>query len=451
MGNSVFVLPGKSRKTWRGAHAALFAFLTLPIIAGTDDWPGWRGPSFNGISPLKNLPASWSPEHNIAWKAPVSGRGHSSPAVWGTHIFLTTDIEGESIAGKVIPKHTLRGKPFRNPDSARADHKHELKVLCYDTNAGKLLWERTVHTGEVYDEVHRTADYAIPTPATDGKFVYTSFGAEGYYKFDFNGNLIWKADLGKIDTMGLGYGPSPVLYKDEVIVLADQDDGQKSFIAALSSADGRVAWKTPRNISGSWGTPVIVDVRGNKQLIVNGTPDVIAYDPEDGKELWRAEGPGGVIVHTPVFGAGMLFASVGYPAKKTVAIRLDPAQGEKRLAWSYTKGTSYVPSPLFYEGYLYLMSDAGVLTCMDPQTGEVRYAERPPDPGTFTSGLTAFDGKILMTSEEGNTYLIKAGPKFEVLQKNSVGERVVTSPALAGDSIYIRSDKSLFRIRDSAH
>lgn len=428
----------------------LLVLLALPIIAGSKDWPGWRSPSLNGISPLKGLPTSWSPGRNISWKAPVPGRGHSSPVVWGTHIFLTTDIEGEFVPNKVIPQHVLKGQPFRNPDSTGADHKHTLKVLCYDANTGRQLWERTVHSGEVYDEVHRTADYATSTPATDGKYVYASFGAEGYYKLDFDGNLIWKADLGKIDTLGYGYGPSPVLYKDTVIVLADQDYIDKSFIAALSTADGKVVWKTPRKITNTWGTPVIVDVSGAKQLIVNGSANVIAYDPKDGRELWRSEGPNGVIVQTPVFGAGMVFATVGFPQKKTLAIRLTPAQGENRVAWSYTKGTSYVPSPLFYDGYLYLMSDSGMLTCLEAKTGDVKYAaKRVPDPGNFTSSMTAFDGKILMTSNDGDTYVIKAGPEFDVMQKNSVGESVTASPALAGDSIYIRSDKSLFRIRNN--
>jgi outer membrane protein assembly factor BamB len=273
---------------------------------------------------------------------------------------------------------------------------------------------------------------------------------QGYYKLDFDGNLIWKADLGKIDTLGYGYGPSPVLYKDKVIVLADQDDTDKSFIAALSNADGKAVWKTSRKITNTWGTPVIVNVGGDKQVVVNGSASVIAYDPKDGKQLWRSEGPSAVIVHTPVFGAGMVFASVGFPEKKTLAIRLTPAQGKNRLAWGYTKGTSYVPSPLFYDGYLYLMSDWGMLTCLDAKTGEVKYAaKRVPDPGTFTSSLTAFDGKILMTSDDDDTYVIKAGPEFDVMQKNSVGETVMASPALAGDSIYIRSDKSLFRIRNN--
>jgi outer membrane protein assembly factor BamB len=158
-----------------------------------------------------------------------------------------------------------------------------------------------------------------------------------------------------------------------------------------------------------------------------------------------------VIVHTPVFGVGMIFATVGHPGKKTMAIRIAPAEGEDRVAWTYTKGTSYIPSPLFYDGYLYLMSDAGMLTCLDARTGEVKYAsQRVPDPASFTSALTAFDGKILMTSDDGDTYVIRAGPEFQVLEKNSVGEAVVASPALAGDSIYIRSDKSLFRIRGHA-
>jgi outer membrane protein assembly factor BamB len=429
----------------------LYLLLAVPVIAASDDWPGWRGPSRNGISPLKDLPTSWSPGHNISWKVPVPGRGHSSPVVWGTHVFLTTDFEGEFVPNKVVPTHMLKGQPFRNPDSNGADHKHTLQVLCYDTGTGKQLWARTVHSGEVYDEVHRVADYATSTPATDGTYVYAAFGAEGYYKLDFNGNQIWKVDLGKIDTLGYGYGPSPVLYENKVIILADQDDSQKSFIAALSTADGKVLWKTLRGTTNTWGTPVLVDVSGRKQLIVDGGSNIAAYDPRDGKELWRADGPNGVIVHTPVFGAGMVFASTGHPRKNTLAIRLSPADGENRVAWSYTKGTSYVPSPLYYDGYLYLMSDSGMITCLDAKTGEPKYeSQRLPDPTQFTSSMVAFDGKILVTSEEGDTYIVKAGPAFTVLQKNSVGEPVVASLALAGDSIYIRSETSLFRIRGHA-
>jgi outer membrane protein assembly factor BamB len=305
-----------------------------------------------------------------------------------------------------------------------------LQVLCYDAGSGKQLWARTVHSGEVYDEVHRVADYATCAPATDGKYVYVSFGAEGYYKVDLNGNQIWKADLGKIDTLGYGYGPSPVLLEGKVIILPDQDDSEKSFIAALSTADGRVVWKTPRKMTNTWGTPALVDVSGRKQLIVNGGPNVVAYDPKDGKELWRTEGPNGVVVHTPVFGAGMVFASVGYPRKNTLAVRLIPAAGENRVAWSYTKGTSYVPSPLFYYGYLYLMSDSGMLTCLDAKTGEAKYeAQRLPDPSKFTSssgGVSSacrrFDLHPVGQVAVSNTPLARCVCRFSVLQMRFGGQ-----------------------------
>lgn len=163
---------------------------------------------------------------------------------------------------------------------------------------------------------------------------------------------------------------------------------------------------------GSCGTPVIVGVNNKQQLIANGYPNVIAYDPENGRELWRSEGPSGVIVHSPVFGAGMLFTSVGHPGKKVFGIRLNPTPSQDRLVWAYNKGTGYVPSPLFYQGYLYLMSDSSVLTCLDAKTGDLKYAERLPDSAGMISSLAAFDGKILLTTQEGDTYVIKAGPEF---------------------------------------
>src|SRR5580700_2952569 len=194
--------------------AALLLTLSA-AIAGSDDWPGWRGPSGNGISELKNIPTSWAADRNVAWKTPVPGRGHSSPVVWGNRIFLTTDIEGEPVSGAEAPKHRLRGAPFRHPDSTGLNRKHTLKVLCFDADGGKQLWERTAYDGQVYDEIHKFNTYASPTPVTDGKFVYAYFEAQGFYKYDFEGNLIWKISLGKIDTEGLGTGVSPLLFEDK--------------------------------------------------------------------------------------------------------------------------------------------------------------------------------------------------------------------------------------------
>ncbi len=400
----------------------LLAFVILAAAAFAeppDVWPGWRG-SANGVSTLRTLPSSWSAERGIAWKVDVPGRGHSSPVVWGNRIFLTTDIEGDVIPGAAPVKHKLEGQPFVHPDSVSGNRKHTLKVLAYDAGNGKLLWERTAYEGKVFDDTHRFNTYASPTPVTDGKFVYVWFESQGLYKYDFDGNLL----------------------------LCDQDEGEHSFLAAVSTRDGKVAWKLNRKNQITWTTPVLVESGGRKLLIVPATEDVVAYDPRTGKEVWRAEGLEGNVVHTPVTGHGMVYVSTGYPNKKTMAVRLDPAPGEARVAWKYDKGTGYIPSPILYGDYVYLMTGAGLLTCLDARTGEPKYeAKRFPTPGQFVASPVAFDGKVLITSQDGDTYVLKAGPVHEIVGTNPLGEQVFASLALAGDSIYIRAEKHLYRIR----
>jgi outer membrane protein assembly factor BamB len=424
--------------------------LSALVFAGAEDWPGWRGPTSNGISPLTNIPSSWSGDRNIAWKTPLEGRGHSSPVVWGDRIFLTADVLGDKVEGLAPPKHRIRGEPFRHPDSTGMDHKHILKVMSYDANSGKQLWVRTAYEGPVADEIHKFNTYASATSVTDGKFVYAYFESQGMYKYDFAGNQIWKMSLGPISTLGVGSGVSPVLFEDKIIILADQDEGENSFIAAISAKDGSIAWKIPRQAQVSWTVPVILDVNKQPQLIVSGTENLIAYDPRTGKEIWRTEGVGGNSVHTPVFGHGMVFVSTGYPTKNVMAVRLNPKEGEERIAWTYKKGTGYIPNTILYGDYLYIMTDAGLLTCLDAVTGKPAYeSKRFPNPSHFVAAPVAFDGKVLITSQDGDTYVLKAGPVHEILGTNSLGEEVSASLGIAGDSIYVRSDKNLYRIRQT--
>src|SRR5579864_934880 len=296
-----------------------------------DVWPGWRGPA-SGVSSLRTLPSAWSADRNVAWKADVPGRGHSSPVVWGNRVFLTTDIEGDVLPGADPVKHKLEGQPFVHPDSVGGNRKHTLKVLAYDAVNGKLLWERTAYEGKVFDDTHRFNTYASPTPVTDGKYVYVWFESQGLYKYDFEGNLQWSTSLGGIATLGVGYGGSPVLFEDVLLLLCDQDEGEHSFLAAVSTSDGKVRWKLDRKNQITWTTPLVVNSGGRTMLIVPATEDVVAYDPRTGKELWRAEGLAGNVVHTPVTGHGMVYVSTGYPTKKTMGIRLDPAPGEARVA-----------------------------------------------------------------------------------------------------------------------
>jgi outer membrane protein assembly factor BamB len=418
--------------------------------APNTNWSQWRGSDGTGVSTEKNLPAEWKADKNIKWKTPISGRGHSSPVVWGNRIFLTTDVEGQPVPGAKAVKHTIEGQEFKHPDAVGADRSHTLKVIALDRDSGKLLWEQTAYTGTVYDDRHRKGSFASPTPATDGTHVFAYFGSEGLYCYDFKGKQIWKAVPGQIGTLGVGLGTSPVLYENLVILQCDEDGGEKSFIVAYDKKTGKEVWRNPRKVQLSWATPIIVNAAGRAELITNGNETIISYDPKTGKELWRAKGHGSNAVPSPVAGHGLVFVGTGYPAKRTFAFKLG-ASGDltdsDKIAWQYDKGTAYVPSPILYGDYLYLMTDRGILTCLEAKTGKVVYeGGRVPVPATFTASPVAFDGKILLTSEDGDTYVIKAGPRHEVVATNSVGEPVYASPAVSNGMIFIRGERNLYCI-----
>lgn len=417
----------------------VMALLCLCRPSTAANWPQWRGPDSNGISTETKLPEEWSPTKNIAWKVAVPGRGRSSPIVWGDRIFLTTDIEGEKIDGLKPPVHKLGNDVFRHPDSTGMAVKHKLDVLCFERRTGKLLWQKTAYEGPVYDERHKSGSYAAPTPVTDGRAVYAYFGAEGMYAFDFNGKLLWKFDPGKIQTIGMGPGTSPVLDGDLIILQCDSSD-DKSKILALNKRNGELAWKTERKTNVTWSTPQLV----GKELITTANDMVVAYDPKTGRELWKGGGVKGNAVPSPVSGNGIVVVSAGYPDKYAYAFK---AGGNGKPIWEYTKGTAYVPSPIFYGDYVYLVTDRALLTCLDAKTGEVKYeGKRPPAPVTMAGSPVAFGGKILLTSEDGDTYVIKAGPDFEVIRTNSIGEPVLSSPAIANGMIVIRGKDHLFAI-----
>jgi PQQ-like domain len=217
-------------------------------VKSVANWAQWRGPDSQGISPETGLPTVWSATQNVKWKTAIPGRGHSSPIVWGDRVFLTTSLEDKIIPGAKAIKHKLGGEDYVHPDSVGADRQHTLQVICLDRRSGKMLWRQTAYEGRVYDDRHRKATYADGTPATDGRSVYAWFGSEGLYCYDFNGKLIWKKSLGNIATQGMGNGTSPVLFENMVILQCDEDNGEKSFIAALDKRSGKELWRTPRMV-----------------------------------------------------------------------------------------------------------------------------------------------------------------------------------------------------------
>jgi outer membrane protein assembly factor BamB len=414
------------------------------------DWPQWRGPNGAGIGEGA-FPDRWSPTEHIAWKTEIPGKGHSSPVVWGDRVFVTTAIEGAEIPGWKAPVHLgFDRKPgYVNPDSTGIGRMLTLKVYALQAATGKILWERTSFEGPPYDDRHRSNTYASSTIATDGKLLFVSFEAAGFYAYDLAGILKWKLDLGNIAKGGLGPGTSPVIYRDLVILQCDQEMGEGSYIAAFDKATGKEAWRVSRTTRRSWATPIVVTAGGRDELITSGAEMVVAYDPKTGRELWTAPGVTSHPIPSFVTGKGLVFATAGSQAKVVEALRPGPlAAGEERVAWKYNKGAAYVTSPIFYGDYLYLVSDAGIMTCLDPATGAVQYdSGRVPVPATIRSSAVAFGDKILLTSDDGDTFVVRAGPKHEVLATNSVGEPVWASLALARGMVFIRGDKHVFGIR----
>lgn len=420
--------------------------------AASSNWAQWRGPDSQGISYDKNLPTEWSDTKNVLWKAAIPGRGFSQPIIWGNRVFLTTDVDGVAAPeSHKPPKHMMGEKEFTHPEWDGVNRLHTFKTICLDRDSGKILWEQVSYEGTVHDYRHKRGNYAAPTPVTDGKYVWTYFGSEGLYCYDFKGKLIWKKSLGPILTLGMGVASSPVLHENLLILQCDENLGKNSFIAAFDKKTGKEVWRTARPIQVSWATPVIAKNAGRAELITSGNEFLISYDPATGKELWRAGGLKNNAIATPVVGHGLAILSSGYPGKAITAVRLGGAgnlDNTDNIVWKYNKGTAYVPSPILYGDYVYLMNDQGAMTCLEAKTGKVVYegGRVPVNAKFYGASPVAFEDKILLTNDDGETFVIKAGPKHEVLGTNSIGEPSRTSIAIADGKLFIRGDKHLFCI-----
>lgn len=432
------------------ALATSLAASVAPIDGPT--WPGWRGHDGGGGSGETALPTQWTAESNIAWKTPIPGRAHSSPIVWGNRVFLTTAIEGAEIPGHTPLKHTIEGSEWRSPDAVGGNRRHTLQVMSVDTSTGKMQWVKTAYEGPMYDDRHSRGSYAAPTPVTDGERLYAYFGTEGVYAYSMDGELVWSRQLGKVAGLSVGVSTSPVMHRGLVIVQADEDNGETSFLTALDGKTGKDVWRVARKAMPiSWATPLLTSAGGRPELITTTDTRIIAYDPATGRELWSEPGLESYAVPSPVVSGRHVIISTGNPKKITVALKLGSlAEGETRQSWDYRKGSAYVVSPAAHDGLVYIMSDGGILTCLKADTGTVVYeGGRPPVPSSFFSSPVVFGGHLYMTSEEGDTFVVKAGATHEIVRTNSVGEPVYASPALANGTIYMRGLHHLFAIRQA--
>jgi outer membrane protein assembly factor BamB len=407
----------------------LAATVFLSAAARGEDWPEFRGPTGQGLVVGRGLPVEWSATKNVAWKQAIPGLGWSSPVVVDGRVYLTTAV----------------------PVAAGPASDQLLRALCLDAGTGKTLWDTEVfrQDGSKAPRIQAKNSHASPTPLVRDGRLYVHFGHQGTACLDLDGKVLWRnTDLTYRPVHG--NGGSPVLTDGLLIFSCDGSD--KQFIVALECDTGKVRWQTDRKTDAvkkfSFSTPLVIDVKGKKQLISPGSDVVCACDPATGKEVWRVRTEGFSVVPRPVYGHGLLFVCAGYdPPATLLAIRPD-GQGDvtdTHVAWTTRKAVPLNPSPLLAGDELYLVSDNGIASCLDARTGKVHWQERLG--GNYSASPVFADGKVYFQNEEGTGVVVKAGTQFEKLAENSLGERTLASYAAADGAWFIRTDKHLYRIQ----
>jgi outer membrane protein assembly factor BamB len=414
------------------------------------NWPSFRGPQATGIADGQKPPALWDVAKgiNVRWKTPIAGLAHACPIVWDDRVYVTTAVRADG-------KSELKVGLYGDVDSAEDRTEHSWRICCLDKNSGEVVWERIAHEGVPRTKRHTKGSHANCTPATDGAHVVVNFGSEGLYCYDRDGTLLWQHDLGALDSGWFfdeeyqwGFGSSPVIFRDLVIVQCDM--GRGSYIAAYRLADGDEAWRTSRDEIPSWGSPTVVEGPERAELVTNATRFARGYDPLTGKELWRLGRQSEITVPTPFFGEGLIFVVSGYsPLQPLNAIRPGAAgdislpgneTSSEFVSWSRPRAGSYLPTPIAYRGRLYVCSNNGVVACYEAATGREIYKRRLPGGGAYTASPVAADGKVYFTNEQGQVTVLKADAQFEVLAQNPLGEVCLSTPAISEGLMFFRTE-----------
>jgi outer membrane protein assembly factor BamB len=396
--------------------------------ARAEDWPEFRGPTGQGLVRTGSLPTEWSATTNVIWKQPIPGAGWSSPIVCQGRIYLTSAVP--------VPESSTRDQ--------------SLRALCLDPATGEILWDREAfrQDGKSAAPIHGKNSHASPTPLTDGRRLYVHFGHQGTAALDLAGNVLWRNTSHSYQPVH-GNGGSPILV-DEALIFSC-DGGDKRFIVALDRATGKDLWVTERQGEAdrmfSFSTPLLITVNGRKQVVSPGSEVVCAYEPADGREVWRVRYEGYSVIPRPVYGHGLVFICTGYNVPSLLAIRPN-GQGDvtdTHVAWQVRKSVPHAPSPVLVGDELYLVSDSGVASCLEARTGRVHWQERIG--GAYSASPLAADGKVYFQSEQGTGVVVQAAKQFKLLAKNALSERSLASPAAADGALYIRTERHLFCIR----
>ncbi|MHC4132577.1 MAG: PQQ-binding-like beta-propeller repeat protein [Planctomycetota bacterium] len=417
--------------------------------SGDDYWPTWRGPNNMGIAPKGNPPLKWSESENIKWKVKLTGdSSNSSPIIWEDKIFFQTAVKTDR---KGDSSSSGEGESGGGPRGEAPTNIYKFNIVCLDRNSGDLLWKKTVDEGMPHQGHHDDHGFASFSPVTDGKYVWASFGSRGMYCCDLDGKLIWSKDLVEMKTR-FGEGSSPALAGDAVIVVVDNEED--SYIFAFEKNTGELLWKKERDEPTSYATPIVVDTDGQLQVIASATNLVRCYDVKTGDAVWQCGGQTRNVIPSPVLGFGMVFCTSGFRGSALQAIKLGRTgdlTGTDAMTWEVKEATPYVPSPLFYEGKIYVFSvNDAILSCYDAKTGKPYYVKKELEQieGVYASPAAAAN-RIYLAGRNGVTYVIKPSEELEVLSVNKLDDGFDCSPAFVGNEMFLKGKKYLYCIAES--
>jgi outer membrane protein assembly factor BamB len=419
-------------------------------------WQSYRGYRSSGVLDNANLPDSFNLNtmKNIRWKTEVPGLGLSSPVIWENKLFITTAVSKTDNSGF---KPGIYGNVTPVSDSSV----HDWKVLCYDKNNGKLLWEKTSCTGIPAMKRHPKSTHANTSVATDGRYVVAFFGSEGLYCYDMNGNLMWKKSFGVLKSVFFAmpdaqweFASSPVIYEGKLIIQCDVLEN--SFVGAFDLATGKELWKTNRDDYPGWCTPNVYKNAKRNIVVVNGYKHMGGYDLETGKEVWRMSGGGDIPIPTPVIGKDIIYLNsahgplspifaVSTDAKDDITLKKDETSNQF-VIWQKPRGASYMHTLLLYHDHLYNIGWNGSVSCLDPLTGKELFNGKLGKTKSFVASPVASDGKIYVVDEEGTVYIIQDGNEFKLISETPLGDKCMTAPSITDGMIYFRTQGSLIAV-----
>jgi outer membrane protein assembly factor BamB len=430
----------------------------LPPAAGADgSWPSFRGRGAAGVADGQRLPDRWDVKtgEHILWRRPIAGLAHSSPVVWGDRVFVTSAISGKGDA-------TFKPGLYGDGDASDDRTPHRWTIAALDARTGRVVWERVAAEGPPLNKRHVKSTYASASPATDGRTVVAWFGSQGVFAYDVNGAFRWKVDLGRVDmgaydipTYEWGPASSPIIWNGLVILQVDTQ--ADSFVLALDVETGKAVWKTERDELPSWGSPTVVTTSAGPELVTNASNFVRGYDPATGEERWRLGRSSKITAPTPFAAGGLVVIASGRAPERPVFVvkpgargDITPAEGattSDAVVWSRTGRGSYMPTPIVYDGLLYVLANNGVFDAYELATGTEVYRQRLPHPGSgFSASPVAADGKLYLASEDGDLLVVTAGREFRHIATNAMGELIMATPALSNGVMYVRTNRSVVAI-----